>query len=96
MRVHPRRLAARGPNSNLRAQYEAALAKASIDSIDDPALVIITYRVGDCPPVVGPDRDGEDTRTAAYEAWLIAARHLDLGVWAIRETIDRRFRPEPE
>ena len=90
------RLAARGPNSNLRAQYETALTKASIDGIDDPAVIIMTYRVGNCPPVVGPDRDGEDTRAAAYKAWSIAAAHLSLGVRAIRETIERRTRPEPE
>ncbi|MCY4369522.1 MAG: hypothetical protein OXF41_08900 [bacterium] len=64
------RLAARGPNSNLRAQHEAALAKASIDGIDNPAVVVMTYGVGDCPPVVGPGNDGEDTRAAEYEAWL--------------------------
>ncbi len=84
------RLAARGLNSTLRAQYKEALAKATIDGIDDPAVVIMTYGVGNCPPVVGPDHDGEDTRAAAYEAWLIATRHLSLGVRAIRLIIDSR------
>jgi len=89
------RLVAKGPNSNLRAQYKTALNKASIDSIDDPAVIIMTYRVGNCPPVFGPDHDGEDTRAVAYEAWLTAAEHLSLGVPAIREIIERHSRPEP-
>lgn len=90
------RLAARGLKSNLQDQYKAALAKASIDGIDDPAMVIMTYGVGNCPPVVGPDRDGEDTQAAAHQAWLSASGHLGLGVRAIREIINRRSRPEPE
>lgn len=35
------------------------MAKASIDGIDIPAVVIMRYGVGDCPPVVGPDHNGE-------------------------------------
>lgn len=73
------------PESNLRGSDKTALAKTSIDGIDDPTEVIMIFGVWDYPPLVGPDHDGGDTRIAEYEAWSSAARHLSRGVRTIRE-----------